>query len=68
MDFIDDANEKEQCILDKRIAAIRQRSEVRKPFTGKCYFCYEPLEQRLFCDNDCSLDFERLENQKLQRG
>lgn len=63
-DVIDQSNDKEDFIKEKRIAAIRHKSARRELVPiGICRFCNEPLGegQKLFCDDDCANDYRRLQ-------
>ncbi len=66
MDVIDVASEQEAVMLS---AQIQQASKTRNKITpkGKCHFCDEDAEeQKLFCNSDCSSDYEK-EQRMLQR-
>ena len=62
MDLLDKASSTEELIMEKRIASVRAASHSREfPPKGKCYNCNEDFEkqdQRLFCDSECTKDFE----------
>lgn len=56
--------------LAEREAAIERarRAAAPLPFTGRCYFCAEPVsEPARFCDADCATDHER-ERAALRRS
>ena len=67
-DVLDAAQEIEQRILDAKLEAMRQASAPRalNPKLS-CYWCSEPFEQgseKLFCDSECSEDYNKYERQR----
>lgn len=70
MDIADRADELQQLHLDNNIQNIKRAAAntQRQPPKGCCYFCEEPLgEAQLFCDQDCTEDFRRLERAQSQK-
>ncbi len=60
-DFIDNTNDRENHLKEMRIANIRAQQRELQPI-GSCHWCGEVFTQadpRLFCDPDCSGDYER---------
>lgn len=48
-------------LMSARIRDIRNQGRELNP-KGACHWCDEPFEhvsQKLFCDSDCSFDYER---------
>lgn len=57
----------EQAERDAAIDRAR-RAAAPLPFTGRCYFCAEPVDDPArFCDSDCAADHER-ERDALRRA
>lgn len=59
-DEIDLANEQAQMILDRELSYRKPVPNI-KP-NGFCHFCEDDLENhdQLFCDNKCSMKYNRL--------
>lgn len=58
-DILDLVSEQQDTINKMRIAEIRNRGRELEP-CGECHFCESPVQgQQLFCDADCSQDYER---------
>jgi len=65
-DILDASQEIEQHILDARINSIRQTGRLITP-NGTCRWCKEIFEtgsEKLFCDSDCSEDYEKFNRQR----
>jgi hypothetical protein len=65
-DPIDEGSDTAQLFLD---VAIRNASVVapRLPFTGGCHYCGDPVERpALFCNNECSDDYDYLKKRQAQ--
>lgn len=62
-DPLDAAEATQAQLMTMRIASIRNQGREIMPM-GVCHNCGEPLEspKHLFCDMDCSHDYERLKN------
>ena len=61
MDSLDDAQAVTETLLNAAINNARSKGRALLP-KGKCYFCDELLRpQALFCDIDCSEDYEKLQ-------
>ena len=66
-DEVDLTSETEDRILEYRTAAIRAAAKERElPATGQCHNCehvfgpdIEDRAVRLFCDDDCRIDWEK---------
>jgi hypothetical protein len=61
MDTIDQADETESRLHEMRIQAIRRAGRELQP-GGECWWCNKPFEigsPKLFCNSDCSTDYER---------
>ena len=68
MDLADRADLQEQFILEKKIAEVRANKQQSKVPKGTCYFCDEVVaEGYVFCDADCSEDYEKLQRAELNR-
>jgi len=63
MDAVDVAEQSESVILEKQLAAIRNRGKTRELAPkGTCHYCDEPFEaedKRVFCDKDCLADNQK---------
>ncbi len=58
-DPLDYTQKMQEQVTALRIEAIRNRGRELHP-VGSCYFCGEPVgPEHLFCDADCSYDYER---------
>ena len=69
VDDADNADNKIQCIVDEGIE--RSRRALRNMLTacGVCYSCESPLNAgRLFCNLECSGDWERDRQRKKELG
>ncbi len=61
-DFIDKSVDAQQEILDAQISKMRQvQKEVTLRPRGSCHYCEEQttLAAQLFCDIDCSNDYNK---------
>lgn len=68
MDVIDRASQEEENILIANIAAAKRKTLHLEP-TGKCHFCDEIVEgKKLFCNQDCSSDYDREQTQLRRSG
>lgn len=68
MDVIDRASQEEENILKANIAAAKRKTFHLEP-KGNCWFCDEKIEgAKLFCDQDCSCDYEREQSQLRRSG
>ncbi|MBC8738524.1 hypothetical protein F6X40_17330 [Paraburkholderia sp. UCT31] len=71
-DFADDASALEELALQQALQAHRNKGRQLAP-KGTCHFCDSPLEKvegkdvQLFCDVNCSKDWERQEKAKQRR-
>lgn len=66
-DILDASQEIEQNILDARIEALRATAPKRNQPKGFCQWCNEPFasgDERIFCDSDCSEDYEKYKQQQ----
>lgn len=62
-DFIDQTLEREQHILEQRIAAARRVT--LPPVTGRCFNCDEPIDAGRFCPGgECQEDWEKRERSR----
>lgn len=60
-DFIDQTIDREQHILEQRIAAARRVT--LPPVTGRCFNCDEPITVGRFCaGGECQEDWEKRNN------
>lgn len=63
MDVFDQTDVVESKLLDLRIQAARSAEREIEPI-GECHNCGEPFTEadthKLFCDSECSTDWERL--------
>lgn len=58
-DPVDQADALHTLITENRIKSIRSQGREINP-SGFCHFCEEPVHgNKLFCDADCSTDYER---------
>lgn len=63
-DIIDTSQEQSEFHLQATISHIRNTSMTLVP-KKECYNCFEPLEDKqLFCDSDCSIDYDKRERNK----
>lgn len=61
MDTIDNAQSTADIFLNAAIENARPKGRALLP-KGECYYCEEKVDgQRLFCDLDCSEDYEKLQ-------
>ena len=68
MDVIDRASQEEENILKANIAAAKRKTFHLEP-DGTCQFCSEKVEgAKLFCNQDCSTDYEREQSQLRRSG
>lgn len=68
MDIIDISSEKEAVML---AAQIQQASKIRNKLIpkGACHYCDEEVkEQSLFCNGDCSFDYEKEQKMRSIKG
>ena len=71
-DVVDDSDDKIEAMREMGLAQVRKRMAVRdlQP-AGFCHspLCGEAVEgNRLFCDKDCSEDWDRAHAAKLRNG
>lgn len=60
MDICDTADEYMDAMMRARIADARSRTDSGLRPVGHCHWCGEPVTQsQLFCDSDCTVDYER---------
>ena len=68
MDVIDRASQEEENILQANIAAAKRKTVHLEP-DGKCKFCDDLVEgKKLFCNQDCSSDYDKEQNQLRRSG
>lgn len=66
-DPIDRSSHFQEEMLQHQINNIRTRKRELTP-NGTCYYCYEKVDnQRLFCDEFCSEDYEKLKRAQRMR-
>ena len=59
-DPLDRAAHTQQLAIDRAIANTKKQERLLKP-KGKCHFCLETVDDlKLFCDQDCSSDYDKL--------
>lgn len=69
MDAIDIAQRNEETIQKAALDSTLNASKFKQlSHTGKCHYCEEPLKQGLFCNIDCSSDYEWLKKCESKRG
>lgn len=69
MDSIDVAQNNEEVIQQAAIKKALQSSKNKQiQPTGFCRYCEEPIDKGLFCDIDCSNDYEWVNKCKSERG
>ena len=69
MDVVDIAQEHSEQLLAAKLKDIQSRDRELNP-NGNCYWCDEPFpphSEKLFCDSDCSFDYERYERAQFRR-
>jgi hypothetical protein len=70
-DEIEQTADREESLLEARIASVRTEAKKHMPFTGRCYNCGEPLGNGIYCDGYCRDDYQarlaaRLRNQGVK--
>lgn len=61
MDILDHAQTVSDLMLDVAIQNARPKGRALTPKKA-CHFCDEPVDgEKLFCDMDCSADWEKLQ-------
>lgn len=69
MDSIDVAQSNAETAQEAAIKTVINSAKINKLAPkGTCYYCDEKLEKGLFCDIDCSNDFEWEQNCNNRRG
>jgi hypothetical protein len=68
VDLVDDANSIADQMLDVAITNARSKGRALSP-KGSCHFCEEKttIKGQLFCDIDCSDDYEKLQRKIRHR-
>lgn len=67
-DILDSTDEVEGRLLNLRIQAAQNYSSGLQPIM-QCHWCEEPFEpksQKLFCDSECAMDYDKYQN--MHRG
>jgi hypothetical protein len=69
-DEVDIAFEAQERHLSLALAAQRKAGGQRLQATGICHYCGNPQDMgvRLFCDSDCSQDWEREDSLRRKQG
>lgn len=68
MDIIKVAQDNEELARKTAIKRIVSSSKFKLVPKGRCYYCDSKIEQGLFCDSECSKDYEWLKNCENRRG
>lgn len=67
-DIIDQATKYEAVMLNAAINRARTTTVSKISPCGVCHYCLEPVNSnQLFCDADCSLDYDKYQHKGLNR-
>ena len=65
-DIVDAASRQEMFSLDTAITNARNSTATKLLKIGVCHYCLEKVDKdKLFCDIECSNDYELLKKRKL---
>ncbi len=67
MDIIDRASQEEEYILSSQLAVAKKAHRIHPK--GTCHYCDEVVKgDKLFCDADCLMDYDREQLIKKRTG